>query len=125
MTSMQRAVQGEGRGGCLGAAVLVQAIRVCDFIPLAMVLPRVLQLLAAGCCLGVVLAQDAPQAVRLAFAGTGVDMAVSWTTLGLTDTSVVQYVVARLRGMCQAAAPPSTVRPAPRAAQCPTTGHAR
>jgi hypothetical protein len=48
--------------------------------------------------LGVALAQDAPQAVRLAFAGTGVDMAVSWTTLGLTDTSVVQYVVARLRG---------------------------
>jgi hypothetical protein len=59
--------------------------------------------------LGVVLAQDAPQAVRLAFAGTGVDMAVSWTTLGLTDTSVVQYVVYKL---CQAASPcaPSAAR---------------
>ena len=68
--------------------------------------------------MGVALAQDAPQAVRLAFAGTGVDMAVSWTTLGLTDTSVVQYVVARLRGMCQAAFPSSPVR-------CPPAVHAR
>ncbi len=42
---------------------------------------------------------DAPQAVRLAFAGNNVDMAVSWTTLGLTDTSVVQCVLPpRARG---------------------------
>jgi hypothetical protein len=54
------------------------------------VLMRSAAVLVAFACVATVVATDMPQGIRLAFSGTGSDMAVSWTTNDFTSTPTVK-----------------------------------